>query len=89
MKYITAGSRTIIIARLMMILAIVQQYGAEVFPPEWSAFVLFGVALAMEVMRWITVKPVRGGAGNGYGPEPVEHDYPVDGGRDGRNGFGG
>lgn len=58
MKYLTAGSRTIIIARLVMILAIVQQFGPSIFPPEWAGFVLFGVALVMELLRWVTVKPV-------------------------------
>jgi hypothetical protein len=67
MNYFTVKSRTIIIARLTMLLAIVQQFGTEIFPPEWSSYALFIVAVLMEVMRWNTDKPVgHRSPGNGF-----------------------
>lgn len=53
-------SRTILFSRLLALLGIVQVQ-ANLWLPylgTYGGLVLFGVAVVMEVFRWITVKPV-------------------------------
>lgn len=60
MKFLSyfKGHRTQVLARIMMLIAIVQQYAVAVFPADKSGYVLFGAALLMEIMRWFTSTPV-------------------------------
>jgi len=61
MKFSTyfKGNRTLIIARTIMLLGLLQQYGPNMFPTEYLGLIMFSIALLMELMRWITTTPVR------------------------------
>ena len=53
-------SRTILVSRLLAILGIVQVKASLWLPylGSYGGLVLFGVAIAMEILRWSTTKPV-------------------------------
>lgn len=51
---ILKGRRTDIIATSIGLLAIIQEYAGQIFPPEYASWVLFSSALAMFLMRRIT-----------------------------------
>jgi len=59
-------SKTIIIARLMMILSIIQQFAVQIIPGEYVGYVLFTAAILMEVMRWVTTSPVGTSKDNSF-----------------------
>ena len=57
----TYKSRTILFSRLLAILGIVQVKASLWLPylGHYGGAVLFGVAIVMEILRWVTVKPVE------------------------------
>lgn len=54
-------SRTILLSRLLALLGIVQVKASLWLPylGTYGGAVLFGVAILMEVLRWVTDKPIK------------------------------
>ncbi len=48
------GNRTRIVAAIVAVLGIVQQYAPQVVPPEYQGLVLMVIAIAMVLLRQVT-----------------------------------